>query len=96
MEIRNGLAGLNSLLGASATDASADRGKSQNASGSGAFGTDHATLSIAASEMAQGTSESGVRMEKVFAIQSTLAEGTYSVPASALASKIVDFMLNGK
>jgi negative regulator of flagellin synthesis FlgM len=96
MEIRDGLAGLNSLLGASATGASSDRGKSQSASGPGAFGTDHATLSIAASEMAQGASEPGVRMERVSAIQSALAEGRYSVPASAVASKIVDSMLGSK
>lgn len=95
MEIRNSLEGLNSLLGVNSTDAAAGQAKSQSAAGSSALGSDHATLSSAASEMAQAAGDDGVRMEKVTAVQAALAAGTYSVPASAIASKVVDSMLGG-
>jgi len=95
MEIRNGIAGLGSLLGMGATDAAVERGENHEASVSNALGADHATLSTAASELAQ-SGDSGVRMEKVSSIQSALAEGIYSVPASAVASKVVDSMLGSK
>jgi flagellar biosynthesis anti-sigma factor FlgM len=57
--------------------------------------TDVATLSNAGSEVAQGAADGGVRMEKVAAIQAALAAGAYSVPASVVASKLVDVMLAG-
>lgn len=47
---------------------------------------DRATLS---------TAEAGVRVEKVVAMQSAIAAKTYNVPASAVASKMVDAMLAG-
>ncbi len=37
----------------------------------------------------------GVRTEKVTAVQPALAAGTYNVPASAVASKVMDAMLSG-
>jgi len=95
MEIRNNLEGLSSLLGLNATDLAASRAKNQNTSAS-ALDTDHATLSSTASEMAQAAGQDGVRMEKVTEIKAALADGTYSVPASAVASKIVDSMLGEK
>jgi flagellar biosynthesis anti-sigma factor FlgM len=96
MEIRNSLEGLNSLLGVNATDASAERGKGQGASSSTALGIDHATLSSAASQMAHSADDPGVRMEKINGIQVAIADGTYSAPASVVASKLVDSMLSGK
>jgi len=96
MEIRSNLEGLNSLLGVNAPDAAAERVKSQGTSSSSALGSDHATLSSAASEMAQAAGEDGVRMDKVTAVQAALADGTYSVPASAVAAKMIDAMLGGK
>ena len=57
--------------------------------------SDRATLSSAGSEVAQTSSGDDVRMDKVAAVQAALAAGTYSVPASALASKLVDAMLSG-
>jgi anti-sigma28 factor (negative regulator of flagellin synthesis) len=35
-------------------------------------------------------------MEKVTSIQAALASGTYNVPASAVASKMVDAMMGGR
>jgi negative regulator of flagellin synthesis FlgM len=54
---------------------------------------DCATLSSAGSEVSTGSDSDGVRMDKVAAVQAALASGTYSVPASAVASKMVDAML---
>jgi len=94
MEIRNSLDGLRSLFGVNQTAPSAP----QNTSGaagtpSSAFDSDRATLSSAASEISQAVSGEGVRTEKVAAVQSALAAGTYNVPASAVASKLVDAMM---
>ena len=92
MEIRNSLEGLKSLLGVNAPAPAAAEGKGQ-AAGATALNTDRATLSNAASEVAQAAQEDGVRTEKVTSIQAALAAGAYSVPASAVAAKIVDAML---
>lgn len=97
MEIRNSLDGLKSLLGVNGAEQAAAQGKAGQVAQGGAFSADHATLSSAASSIAQSAGDDGVRMEKVTAIQSALESGAYSVPASAVASKMVDAMLgNGK
>ena len=96
MEIRNNLEGLSSLLGINAPDAASSRAKSQAAAQESAMGADQATLSSAASEIAQASSSDGARMDKVATVQAALANGTYSVPASAVAAKIVDSMITGK
>lgn len=96
MDIRSGFDGLKSLLGVAQpvpTAAHTSRG-GQAAEGS-ALGSDRATLSSAGSEVAQSASEGGVRMDKVSSIQAALAAGTYSIPASAVASRMVDAMLAG-
>lgn len=94
MDIRNSLDGLRSLLGVSQTVSAAaqNKGGAAAASGASSFDTDRATFSNAASEASLSASGDGVRADKVAAIQSALAAGTYSVPASAVASKVVDFM----
>jgi negative regulator of flagellin synthesis FlgM len=53
-------------------------------------------LSSAGSEVSQAAGEDGVRMEKVASIQTAIAAGTYGVPASAVARKVVDAMLIGQ
>ncbi|HTW46813.1 MAG TPA: flagellar biosynthesis anti-sigma factor FlgM [Acidobacteriaceae bacterium] len=54
---------------------------------------DEATLSPAASMAAEAAQDSGVRMDQVTAVQQAIAAGTYSVPSSAVAGRIIDQML---
>jgi negative regulator of flagellin synthesis FlgM len=97
MDIRNSLDGLKSLLGtAPAAPASTQQSKSSAAAGGNALGSDSATLSSAGSEVSLTAAESGVRMDKVTSIQAALAAGTYNVPASAVASKVVDAMMSAR
>jgi negative regulator of flagellin synthesis FlgM len=93
MDIRSSLDGLKSLLGVPAAATPATQNKSTSAPTSTAFTSDRATLSSAGSGAALASPDSDVRMEKVQSIQSALAAGTYNVPASAVASKMVDAML---
>jgi negative regulator of flagellin synthesis FlgM len=93
MDIRNRLEGLTSLLGVNAAIPSAPQSKHSAAAAGSGFDTDRVTLSDIANEVSQAFSGEGVRMEKVAAVQAALAAGTYSVPASAVASKLVDAML---
>jgi flagellar biosynthesis anti-sigma factor FlgM len=94
MDIRTGFDGLRSLLGVSQSTApSTQPAKSGAAKENNPVSSDVATLSSAGSEVAQSALDGGVRMDKVSEIQAALAAGTYNVPASAVASRLVDTML---
>jgi negative regulator of flagellin synthesis FlgM len=93
MDIRSSLDGLKSLLGVPPASTPPTQTKSTPTTIPTAFSSDRATFSSAGSEVAQASSSSDVRMEKVTSIQAALAAGTYNVPASAVASKMVDSML---
>jgi len=94
MDIRTGLDGLRSLLGvAQPSPAMTQPAKGGGAQENGPVSSDSATLSSAGSQVAQTATEAGVRMDKVADIQAALAAGTYNVPASAVASRLVDVML---
>ncbi|UWZ82937.1 flagellar biosynthesis anti-sigma factor FlgM [Occallatibacter riparius] len=96
MDIRTGLDGLRSLLGVSQPGAtSTPAAKSATTKENSPVSSDVATLSSAGSEVAQSAADGGVRMDKVTQIQAALAAGTYNVPASAVASRMVDAMLAG-
>jgi flagellar biosynthesis anti-sigma factor FlgM len=95
MDIRNSLDGLRSLLGVDPAAPAATQTKGGAAAKGSSFSSDSATLSSAGSEVSQGALGDGVRMDKVSAVQSALSAGTYDVPASAVASKMIDSMLGG-
>ena len=93
MEINNSYDSLKSLLGVNTSTSAQPASKGSATTGGSALGSDSATLSSAASQMSQSAGDDGVRMDKVASIQSALAAGKYNVPASAVASKMVDAML---
>jgi flagellar biosynthesis anti-sigma factor FlgM len=95
MDIRSSLEGLKTLLGTTeAAPVATQQTKSGAATSGSALGNDLATFSSAGSEVSQTASDSTVRMDKVTEIQAALASGSYNVPASAVASKVVDSMLS--
>jgi flagellar biosynthesis anti-sigma factor FlgM len=97
MEIRNNAEALKAFLGVSAP-ASTQAPQVRRSDGAGvlaALDGDQATLSRAGAEVSQSDSTGGVRADKVAAIQQALAAGAYSVPAAAVAGKVVDTMLEG-
>ena len=93
MDIRNSMEGLRTLLGVNQAAPATSETKSHQPVPGGAFANDLATVSSAGSEVSQAASGEGIRMDKVAAVQAALSAGTYSVPASAVASKVVDTML---
>lgn len=96
MSMSSSLEGLRSLLGVSPAAPSAIAGRSATAPAPSGLGSDLATLSSAGSQVSQAAANDGVRLDKVAAIQAALAAGTYSVPASAVASKVIDAMISGR
>lgn len=96
MDIRNSLDGLKSLAGVAAPASPATPGRATGTAGASALSNDSATLSRVGSEVSLTATDSDVRMDKVSSIQAALASGSYSVPALAVASKLVDAMMNMK
>jgi negative regulator of flagellin synthesis FlgM len=93
MNVNNDLQGMQQLFSSqevTKTQSSAAQGANSQAP---AIGTDEATLSSAASYAAQAAPDSDVRMDKVVQVQQALAAGTYNVPSSEVASKMIDQML---
>ncbi|HXR37457.1 MAG TPA: flagellar biosynthesis anti-sigma factor FlgM [Terracidiphilus sp.] len=95
MDIRSSLDGLKTLLGVTPAATLAPQTRAGTATSSSALTSDRATLSSAGSEVSLTAADSDVRPEKVASVQAALAAGTYNVPASAVASKMVDAMLGG-
>jgi flagellar biosynthesis anti-sigma factor FlgM len=95
MDIRSSMEGLRTLLGVNQAASTAPQSKGSTAAAGSSFDSDRATLSSAASEVSQAASDEGVRTDKVAALQAALSAGSYDVPPSAVASKMVDAMLAG-
>ncbi len=94
MDIRNNVDGLKTLLGVSSPEpAKVTPARNEGTPAASGLAGDHATLSSAGAEVSQASTGSDVRMQKVAAVQAALAAGTYSVPASAVAGKVIDSML---
>jgi len=95
MDIRSSLDGLKTLLGVTPASSQPARPQAGKPAESSVLSSDRATLSSAGSEVAQAVGDGGLRSEKVAQIRAVLEAGTYSVPASAVAAKVVDAMLSG-
>jgi negative regulator of flagellin synthesis FlgM len=95
MDIRSSLDGLKSLLGVNPAPQQTTAARSSATTSTSALSSDRATLSSAASEVLLTAGEDGVRTDKVAGVQAAIAAGTYNVPTSAVASKMVDAMLGG-
>ncbi len=94
MDVRNNVNGLQDLLGVtSSAQTQSQAAKAQPAPTSSTLAGDQATLSSAGATVSQAAAGSDVRLDKVATVQAALAAGTYDVPASAVASKVVDALL---
>jgi flagellar biosynthesis anti-sigma factor FlgM len=93
MDVHNNLDGLRSLFGVQTPSSAPASTRGGSQAGASELSGDRATLSSAGSEVSLESAGDGVRMDKVTAVQAALAAGTYSVPATAVASKMVDAML---
>ena len=98
MNISDGLQGLQQILGGGKVDATAHKNTpaaKAEVSRNFSLATDQAHVSTAASLAKMATSLSDVRMDKVTSVQQALAGGTYSVDHAAVASSLIDHMLQG-
>jgi flagellar biosynthesis anti-sigma factor FlgM len=94
MEMRNSLDGLKTLLGVPSTEPTKPLStKNGSATEVAGLAGDRASLSNAGSEVSQTAADSDVRMDKVAAVRAALEAGTYNVPASEVAGKLLDAML---
>lgn len=92
MNVNNNLQGLQQLFSSQEVTRN-ESGKTETGSAESQAGTDQATLSTAASLAAAAAPDSDVRMDKVAEVQKALADGTYNVPATEVAGKMIDHML---
>lgn len=92
MNVQNNLQGLQQLFSSQEVTQTAGKGGASQATGE-KTAADQATLSSAASAASVVAPDSDVRMEKVAAIQQAMLSGTYNVPASEVAGKMIDHML---
>ena len=96
MDIRSNLDGLRSLLGVNTTQAATPARTSNTPAEANTIFGDLATLSTAGSQVSASAANEGVRMDKVASIQAALANGTYNVSPSAVASRLIDSMLGNR
>ena len=92
MVIGNNLSGLNSIFGVTQTAPVSGPKKSTSSGNVTNIGDDEATLSSAGSAFSMAATGSAVRSSKVASIQAAISRG-YNVPSSAVANKMVEFMM---
>lgn len=93
MNVNNDVQGLQNLFPTQEIGKTESAAPQHSAASAVSGDADRATLSPAASMAAEAAQDSGVRMDKVTSVQQAIAAGTYSVPSSAVAGKIIDQML---
>lgn len=95
MEIRNNSEALNVFLGVSASESSKSKGvRSPETDGLNLLEAgDRATLSGMGTAMQAVALEDTDRLEKIAAVQQAINAGTYAVPASRVADKVIESML---
>ena len=96
MNIGNNIENLTQIFDPQTTGVAPAKTAAQNLMQNEAQKTDQAQLSTAASQVAQSAADSDVRLDKVASIQNALQAGTYSVPASAVAQKVIGSLLTDK
>lgn len=90
MDNRNSLDGLQLIRGVSSSGTTGQQTKSSRAGGqSTPIGVQ---APCAGGRIVLAALDSGVRMDKVSAVRSALSEGKYNVPASEVASRVMDSM----
>jgi len=92
MNVNNSLQGLQQLFSSQEVARPSGRTETNGARGAEA-GADQATLSAAARLAASVAPDADVRMDKVASVQAALASGTYKVPSTEVAGKMIDQML---
>ena len=92
MNVNNDLQGLQQLFSAGEVTKTQAAGSSDSTAQT-SEPADNATLSAEASLAAQVAPDADVRMDKVAQVQQALTAGTYNVPSSEVAGKMMDQML---
>jgi flagellar biosynthesis anti-sigma factor FlgM len=92
MAIGSNFNGLNSIFGVTQTGPVSGPKKSTSSGNVTNISDDEATVSSMGSAFSMAATGAAVRSSKVASIQAAIARG-YSVPSSAVASKMVDFMM---
>ncbi|HEX4037137.1 MAG TPA: flagellar biosynthesis anti-sigma factor FlgM [Acidobacteriaceae bacterium] len=93
MNVQNNLQGMQQLFSSQEVTKAENARPGAAAQATTGSSTDQATLSSAASVAAQTSPDADVRMEKVAEVHQALGQGTYSVPSSEVAGKMIDQML---
>jgi flagellar biosynthesis anti-sigma factor FlgM len=93
MNVNNDVQGMQQLFSSQEVTQATSGARARSAAAADSGAIDEATLSSAASIAAQTAPDSDVRMDKVTEVQQALASGTYSVPSSAVAGKMIDNLL---
>lgn len=93
MNVNNDLQGMQQLFSSQEVSKAQSSATQAATTQESVIGSDEATLSSAASYAAKAAPDSDVRMDKVDQVQQALAAGTYNVPSTEVASKMIDQML---